>query len=298
MNKRYLLIGATGQLGRQLLSDLSGDVLGLGRDQLDLSTERKLIISQLGQLLDRYQPDLIINAAAYTAVDRAQSEQALAEQVNAWFPGQLGIMAKGMPVLHFSTDYVFDGTLKRAYTESDETAPLGVYGMTKLMGELAILESHAKATVIRCSWVVGAYGQNFVKTILRLACERESLRVVDDQVGVPTPTPFVATQVNRWLESSAPLGLYHLVPTGETSWYRYALWIVETAFERPEWRDLMRLGPATLRSITSDEYPTPAKRPASSRLDTTKWRQATKQTSLAHWKEATTPVLEQILSAR
>ena len=293
-----LLIGANGQLGSQLLKDLPGHVIGITRADLDLATtDRSSIGAGLGKLLERHQPQLIVNAAAYTAVDRAQSEPELADQVNAWFPGLIGEMAQGVKALHFSTDYVFDGNLKRPYTEADDTSPLNVYGMSKRKGELAILAAHPDATVLRCSWVVGASGQNFARTILRLACEKESLRVVDDQFGVPTPTPFIAAQVNRWFESTSPSGLYHLVPSGETSWYRYALWILERAASHPMWQSQLCLSSAALIGIGADQYPTLAKRPANSRLDTSKWRKLTGQGQLGDWTEALAPVLKAMLDA-
>ena len=236
MVQRVLLIGSKGQLGSQLLEDLPGDVVGITREQLDLAGSRCVIEQVLGELLDRYQPDIVINTAAYTAVDRAESDEALALQVNAWFPGALGALAKEVPVIHFSSDYVFDGLAMRPYTEEDTPNPLSVYGASKWRGEVAVLEANAKATVLRCSWVVGSHGQNFAKTMLRLACEKEVLRVVNDQYGVPTPTPFVSAELNRCLANSIPAGLFHLVPSGETTWYRYALWIIDRASSHPNWQ--------------------------------------------------------------
>ncbi len=298
MVQRVLLIGSKGQLGSQLLEDLPGDVVGITREQLDLAGSRCVIEQVLGELLDRYQPDIVINTAAYTAVDRAESDEALALQVNAWFPGALGALAKEVPVIHFSSDYVFDGLAMRPYTEEDTPNPLSVYGASKWRGEVAVLEANAKATVLRCSWVVGSHGQNFAKTMLRLACEKEVLRVVNDQYGVPTPTPFVSAELNRCLGNSIPAGLFHLVPSGETTWYRYALWIIDRASSHPNWQKQLRLGKDQLIGISSDEYPTIAKRPASSRLDTQKWRNQTGNASLIDWQEAFEPVLKDLLDKK
>jgi len=197
--QRMLLLGSQGQLGHQLsaaFAKANWQVKALSRHDLDLANpDREAIISQWDRLLELHEPDWIVNAAAYTAVDRAEKESELAMQVNAWFPGIMGQRSKGARLVHFSTDYVFDGQLDRPYQESDQPAPLNVYGLSKWRGEQALLEAQERALVIRTSWVVGAHGQNFVKTILRLACEQDNLKVVSDQWGVPTPTSFLAEQL-------------------------------------------------------------------------------------------------------
>lgn len=278
------------------MRDLSGEVIGVGRDQLDLAeSDRAVIRTKLSVILERYQPDTVLNTAAYTAVDKAENEPELAEQVNGWFPGLLGEMARTIPVVHFSTDYVFDGRAVAAYKEEDPTAPLSVYGSSKRKGELALFQSHPGATVLRCSWVVGSAGQNFAKTILRLACTRQSLQVVNDQIGVPTPTTFLSAQLKQYLSGALLPGLYHLVPAGETNWYRYAVYILDRAAAHPLWHDRLRLRGADLLAISSEQYPTRARRPSSSRLDTTKWRAATGQDQLECWTLALETVLQSIL---
>ena len=305
-------------------------LVGTNRAELDVGlTDRAGIEACLAALLARHQPDLVINAIAYTAVDRAEGEADLAFQVNGWFPSLLGIQARSIPVIHFSSDYVFDGKSNHAYRESDPPAPLSVYGASKLQGEGLLLEANSKALVLRCSWVVGAHGQNFARTILRLACERDSLRVVADQWGVPTPTDFIVEQLQqnvlvhkRWSkdssdqnkhlgkrafhhdrESSAlaldrPLtGLYHLVPSGETNWYEYACAVLRRAKQHPAWASRLRIDEAQVVPISTAQYPTPAPRPANSRLDTSKWREATGQPKLPEWCPVLIETISQLLEA-
>lgn len=328
---KILVLGTTGQLGWQLMRDLGGSpprgssegeevpvrvqLLGTTRAQLDVGHEsRAAIEASLAALLDQHQPDLVINAIAYTAVDRAESEPELAAQVNGWFPGLLGRSTRGAPgntsgtrVVHFSSDYVFDGRSNAPYRESDSPAPLGVYGATKREGESALLEANSRALVLRCSWVVGAHGQNFARTILRLACERDRLRVVSDQWGVPTPTRFIVEQLRRVIfpkaagaaragVDGAPAGLFHLVPSGETSWHGYASWLLEQAREHPGWRGRLRVRADRLEAISSAEYPTAAPRPPNSRLDTQKWRGLTRVEALEDWRSALGGPLENMLS--
>lgn len=351
---KVLVLGTNGQLGWQLLNKLAdagehrrnstvhsaGDrasagsgglcVAGATRSDLEVGgADRSAIEAKLGALLDRHQPDWVINAIAYTAVDRAENEVELAHQVNGWFPSLLGIQARSIPVIHFSSDYVFDGKSNHAYRESDRPAPLSVYGASKLQGEGLLLEANSKALVLRCSWVVGAHGQNFARTILRLACERDSLRVVADQWGVPTPTDFIVEQLQQYVlvhkrwpkdssdqnkhlgkrafhhdrESSAlaldrPLtGLYHLVPSGETNWYEYACAILRQAKQHPAWASRLRIDEAQVVPISTAQYPTPAPRPANSRLDTSKWREATGQPKLPEWCPVLIETISQLLEA-
>jgi dTDP-4-dehydrorhamnose reductase len=318
-------------------------VLGVARKQLDVGLDdRTAIETALGAIFDQHQPALVINAIAYTAVDLAESEPELAAQVNGWFPGMLGRHARATPVVHFSSDYVFDGRASGYYRESDDPSPLGVYGASKLAGERGLLEANDRALVLRCSWVVGAHGQNFAKTILRLACERDRLRVVSDQCGVPTPAGFIVDQLRRAIfvrgvanasvkeqgeEAPAgagcptalnrfdhtlpasllrmlppsllrmPSGLFHLVPSGETSWYHYALWILAQASRHPGWRLRLKTGEGGLEAISSAEYPTAAPRPLNSRLDTTKWRDLTGQRELEDWRISLSRDLAELLSA-
>lgn len=307
-----MVLGAGGQLGSEWLRGLrrSGHhAIAVYRNELDAGLEdRSLIQQQLCNLLDQWQPSLVVNALAYTAVDRAEAEPELAHQVNAWFPGLLGREASGVPVVHYSSDYVFDGTKLEPYNEGDEPLPLSVYGTTKLQGERALLHSNALALVFRTSWVVGATGHNFARTMLRLACEREKLQVVADQIGVPTPAPFLAGQLLRLLPPPQPLGagkptlgpefprgLFHLVPSGQTSWHAYAQWLIAHASEDPHWGALRRAGPEDVAAIRSSQYPSIARRPANSLLSTEKWRRLVGMDRLEAWTDALLPVLNEML---
>lgn len=306
-SKRVLLLGSKGQLGHQLRKSFAKanlEVSASTRNDLDLGNpDREAILRRWDRLLDFHQPDWIVNAAAYTAVDRAEQEPELAMQVNAWFPGVIGKRSKGARIVHFSTDYVFDGELDRPYRESDLPAPVNVYGLSKWHGEQALLEAQAEAVVIRTSWVVGASGQNFAKTMLSLACERDQLRVVADQWGVPTPSSWLADQLCSALFGDALqvdqhqlAGLYHLVPEGKTSWYAYAKHVVEQAMTDPKWAQAIRVRPEKLMAIDSSAYPVLAKRPKNSSLDSSRWRLATRQSSLTHWQQALSPVLSDLLA--
>jgi dTDP-4-dehydrorhamnose reductase len=258
--------------------------------------------SAICALVRSFKPDLIVNPAAYTAVDKAESEPDLAHAVNAVAPGVFGEEAAklGAWVVHYSTDYVFDGTKPGAYTEDDLMNPQSVYGLTKRDGEIALQASGARHLILRTSWVVGAHGSNFAKTILRLAIERESLNVVADQYGVPTPAALLAdvtAQLVRQRQREAgdhfPFGSYHIVAGGETTWYDYARFVVSEALEigRP-----LKLLPDAILGIPSSEYPTAAKRPANSRLDTGKLRR-TFGLELPNWQSGVRHILQQILVA-
>ncbi|MBM3338420.1 MAG: dTDP-4-dehydrorhamnose reductase [Betaproteobacteria bacterium] len=289
-----LVFGANGQLGWQCVRDLHAAV-GVKREHFDAS--RASIEHDLVSLLDRYQPKVIINALAYTSVDRAQEESELAFRLNARFPDLLAKHAGDALLIHFSSDYVFDGHSSQPYSESDLTAPLSVYGSSKLAGELAVLESAAHALVFRSTWLVGEHGQNFAKTILRLACTRSELRVVADQWGVPTPTPFLTAQLAILIKRKTGIskGLYHLVPEGETTWHRYACYIIEKASQHPHWQDRLRIRAASIEPIPSQAYPLPAQRPLNSRLNCSRWRQALGVTHLAPFDMVLEPVLDRIL---
>ena len=227
--------------------------------------------------LDRIAPDVIINAAAYTAVDRAEDEPEAAQRINGDALGVLGAWAKrnGARVVHYSTDYVFDGSATRAYRETDATRPVSVYGRSKLAGEMALRDSGARHLVFRTAWVYAARGQNFLRTMLRLGAERDELRVVDDQVGAPTPARLIAEVtaqvIAQWSNDAAPTrdGTYHLVASGQTSWCGFA----RAIFERAQRAGLIERAPR-VTAITTADYPTRAKRPAFSVLDTTKLHDA------------------------
>jgi dTDP-4-dehydrorhamnose reductase len=281
---RILLLGANGQLGRTFLDQgglaKRGDLFAASRDGVlvdgshgevaDLS-----IPESLPALLDRVQPDLIVNAAAYTAVDRAEQEEALATRVNGEAVGVLGqwAAAHGALVIHYSTDYVFDGSRAQPYVVDAPTAPVNAYGRSKLAGEEALRRSGADHLIFRTAWVYAAHGHNFLRTMLRLGTERDELRVVADQHGAPTDTGLIVdatlTVLAHWQQADAAerqqlRGTYHLVASGATTWHGFATAIFEEAVAR----GLLQRAPRVL-PITSDEFPTPAPRPTWSVLDNT-----------------------------
>ena len=259
-----LISGKTGQVAVELQKHLAGlgNLIVLGRDVLDLSQPE-----QIRAQVRAHKPDLIIIAAAHTAVDQAESEPELAFAINATAPGVFAeeAAALGIPLIHYSTDYVFDGSKPAPYTEDDATNPLGVYGKSKLAGELAIAASGARHLILRTSWVYSTHGKNFLLTMQRLLQERPELRVVADQIGAPTWAGTLAQStralIERWHAGEAGAwGTYHLTARGETSWFGFAQAIAE---------DLIAQGKpcATLEAIPTRAYPTPAPRPLNSRLD-------------------------------
>jgi dTDP-4-dehydrorhamnose reductase len=294
---RILLTGKHGQVGFELQRTLAplGEIYAVGYAECDLADA-----SALSALVRSVKPDLIVNAAAYSAVDKAESEPELVRSVNTEALGILGEEAVklGAWVVHYSTDYVFDGTKLGAYTEDDLTNPLSVYGRTKRDGEIALQESGARHLILRTSWVVGAHGSNFAKTILRLALERESLNVVADQYGVPTPAALLADvtaqlirQRQREEDDKFPFGLYHLVASGETSWCDYARFVVAEALALGK---SLTLSPDSIRAIPSSDYPTAAKRPSNSRMDTSKLRR-TFGFELSDWQSGVRHILQQVV---
>lgn len=268
---KILLLGKDGQVGWQLQRSLAphGALVACGRGECDLAD-----LDQLRQVVRRVEPQVIVNAAAYTAVDRAESEPDLALRINGEAPGLLAEEASrlGGLLVHYSTDYVFDGGKAAPYGEADPTNPQSVYGRSKLAGEEAILAAAGRALIFRTSWVFGAQGGNFVKTILRLAREKETLNVVDDQVGSPTPAALIATVTGlalAILRQGRDLGaeekrLYHLAAARPVSWCQFARTIVAEA-ARQGFR--LKLTPEAIRAIPGADYPTPARRPSNSRLD-------------------------------
>jgi dTDP-4-dehydrorhamnose reductase len=291
-----LIIGAKGQLGRQLMKDLAITKVGIARDDLDLGADKRSKIQyKLSALLDRYQPDLVINAAAYTAVDRAEAEYELALQINGWFPAVIARCATNVPIIHFSTDYVFDGESDYPYGEADRPNPLSVYGRTKWIGEQKLLEQTSKALIMRCSWVLGSWGQNFAKTILRLALTKSSIQVINDQWGVPTPCRFLVQQISYWLTTSRAFGLFHVVPSGKTTWFDYANLIIGQAGQHPFWCSRLLLSPRSIQPIRSMDFPAIASRPKNSQLDTSRWREVTGQCELDPWKPIVLSVIDEIL---
>lgn len=272
---RILLLGKDGQLGRSLQEPLSatGDLAALGRYAIDLRDQ-----DALAATLRKHRPDVIVNAAAWTAVDLAEHEPQAAAQVNAVAVSTLAQYARANRALlvHYSTDYVFDGAIDRPYTEADAPHPLNVYGATKLAGEQAIAASGCDAIVLRCSWLYSLHGRNFFRTILTLARTRESLEVVADQCGTPTPASFVAGAtalcLRRHREQALPAGLYHLAAAGATSWHAYAQYIVAGALARGM---ALKLAPERILAVDSKRYPAAAVRPRNSRLDTKALEMAT-----------------------
>jgi dTDP-4-dehydrorhamnose reductase len=267
-----LLLGKDGQVGWQLQRSLAphGNVVACGRAECDLAD-----LDQLRAVVRQVNPVVIVNASAYTAVDRAESEPELAHRINAEAPGLLAEEAarSGALLLHYSTDYVFDGNKATPYLENDATAPQGIYGRTKLAGEEAIRTVNCRSVIFRTSWVFGARGGNFVKTMLRLAREKDTLNVVNDQIGSPTPAALIATvsgvalAMLRQGRVMAPdeHRLYHLAAANPLSWHAFAQSIIQRAAAMPGFD--FRLNAEAIRAIPSSEYPTPAKRPMNSRLD-------------------------------
>ena len=276
--KRIVVTGGNGQLGWELRRALAplGEVIAPGREILDLARPHLL-----AQALAALKPDLLVNPAAYTAVDKAEAEPDRARLVNAEAPGMLAETARklGVPLIHYSTDYVFDGRLARAYRETDAPSPQSVYGATKQAGEAAVAAVGGRFLILRTSWVYGLRGKNFLLTMRRLGREREEVGVVDDQVGAPTWCRLIAEASSQlavhWLAGGeagrdrleTAWGLYHLSAGGHTSWHGFAAAI---------FAHLQRQGEQTarLQAITSADYPTPARRPANSVLDCSKLRAA------------------------
>jgi len=293
-----LLTGSQGQLGFELRRSLAplGRVSAVDRARCDLADA-----AQVRALMQTVRPDIVVNAAAYTAVDRAETEAELAFAVNAEAPGVLAEEAarSGALLVHYSTDYVFDGRKDSPYCENDATAPLSVYGRSKLAGEQAVLERATAALVLRTSWVAGAHGTNFARTILTLARQRDTLRVVADQTGAPTTAALIAdvtAQIlgRHWLDADRerfPAGLYHLAAAGETSWHGYATTVLRHAAAAGI---ALTVSPERIEPIPASAYATAAARPANSRLDTTKLRQAF-GIHLPDWEDSVRLLLDQML---
>ncbi|HEN8713276.1 dTDP-4-dehydrorhamnose reductase [Pseudomonas sp. GD03746] len=279
---RVLVCGHNGQVAQALKTQLAGlgEVHLLGRDQLDLAQPEAL-----REPLRQLAPELIINAAAYTAVDQAESEPDTAFAINAQAPGVLAeeALRLGAPLIHYSTDYVFDGEKAAPYTEQDVPNPLGVYGRSKLAGEQAIAAVGGAHLILRTSWVYSLHGRNFLLTMQRLLQEKPQLRVVNDQIGAPTWASTIAIStralIERWQAGRAGAwGTYHLTAQGQTSWFGFAQAIGEQLKARG-------LPCAELLPIPSSEYPTPARRPANSRLDCSRLAREWDVT-LPHWQQA------------
>lgn len=302
---KILLLGANGQLGRSFMEDgglaARGELVPATRDGRLWNGQRGEIAdlsANLAPLLDRARPDVIVNAAAYTGVDRAEQEEALATRINGEAVGELGAWAAahGALVVHYSTDYVFDGAANTPYPVDAPTGPLGAYGRSKLAGEQALRNSGADHMILRTAWVYAPHGHNFLRTMLRLGAEREELRVVADQQGAPTSTALIVraslAALDRWFSEPTDrerlLGTHHLVASGHTSWHGFACAI----FEEAQARGLLARAPRVLPIATAD-YPTPARRPAWSVLDNGNFQQSV-GVALPDWRTGLSDVMGRI----
>lgn len=289
---RILVFGKNGQVGWELQRSLAlvGDVVFLGRE--DRGGDLLDIDSMIARIREE-KPGIIFNAAAYTAVDAAENDPETAKRINCDAVAAMANVCKELNALlvHYSTDYVFNGTGDRPWKEDDLIDPINVYGSTKALGEKAIIESGCKAYIFRTSWVYGVHGKNFIKTMLRLGQSRESLGVVADQIGTPTSAEFIA-DVSTWLalhKKPAQAEVIHLVPMGVTSWYEFALNIFANA-------NSTVLSVKTVKALKSTEYPTPAKRPLNSRMDNSKLLSLLPQGSVLNWQYYLNRILKEILS--
>ncbi len=291
-----LVVGAQGQVARSLCEEAAGRPLSLtalGRPDLDLTEPESL-----NRAMDTTRPDVVINAAAYTNVDAAEDDEAAAYALNCDGPGVLASLcaARDIPLIHISTDYVFDGSKNTPYTENDTPAPLGVYGRSKHEGECAVMAATPKHVIARTAWVYSPFGHNFLKTMLKVARSRDTLNVVDDQIGCPTYAPHIACglldiaqQIAGWEADAQGWGIYNMVADGEASWYDFACEIFSCSARHG--------GPvATVHPIPSAQYPTPTRRPANSRLSRHKLAETFK-VSLPDWKAGTAHCIERLLGA-
>ena len=297
---KILLLGKNGQVGWQLQRALAplGEIVALERKDAggDLADPQGLAAA-----VRAAKPQVIVNAAAYTAVDKAESEPQLARLINTEAPAALAreAAASGALLVHDSTDYVFDGSGSAPWQESDATGPLNVYGATKLAGEQAIAASGCAHLTFRTSWVYAAHGDNFIKTMLRLAATRERLTVIDDQKGAPTGAELIADvtahAISQTLQQPAKAGLYHLTAAGEASWFDYAQYVLALARQaRPQG---VKTAASGVQPIASSQYPAAARRPLNSRLDTRRL-QAAFGLQMPPWQQGVTRVLREILESK
>lgn len=294
---KILLFGCNGQVGSELQATLLtlGDLVSLDIDSKDLCGDFANP-EGIARTVRQIRPDVIVNAAAYTAVDKAESESEIAFQINADTPAVLAREAEqiGAWLIHYSTDYVFDGTGETPWKESDTPNPLNVYGASKLKGERNIADHCSRYVILRTSWVYAEKGGNFAKTMLKLAKELESLSVVNDQVGSPTGARLLADLTAKIIpvvmHDPSLAGLYHAVASGETSWYDYARFVIKSARARGL---ELKVKEEHIYPVASDQYPTPARRPANSRLDTDKFREAF-GINLPDWKIGVAELVENI----
>lgn len=271
---KILVTGKNGQLGSAFLQQISNnDVIGLSRAELDLSKPQ-----DISKILAYHQPDIILNAAAYTAVDTAESEQKLAFNVNADAVYEMGQYASknGVILYHYSTDYVFDGELNRPYLETDVANPLSVYGQSKLAGEKALTATGAQYCIFRTSWVYSRTGHNFIKTMLHLLPNKKELNIVNDQIGAPTSANLIADVSLKALKNKLSSGIYHLSTSGCTSWFELAHYIADYFYDQ----EILN----KIKPISSANYVFIAKRPLNSRLNTAKLEQQLK-CKLPQWQD-------------
>lgn len=298
---KILLFGKNGQLGWELQRSLDplGELIALDRHHSqhcgDLTDQTGIV-----RTIQAIQPDVIVNAAAYTAVDQAENDIETTYLINAQAPGLLANQARkiGAYLIHYSTDYVFDGSGNHPWRESDVTMPLNVYGRSKLEGENLIAESGCQHLILRTSWVYGAMGQNFAKTILRLAQEREQLKVINDQFGAPTGAELLADItaqiIPRLLGHPELSGLYHICAQGETTWHAYAELILNFAREK---QIPIKVAPESIIPVSTREFSTVASRPLNSRLDCRKFHD-TFQLNLPFWQNGVTRMLTELIAMR
>lgn len=296
---KILLLGCNGQVGWELQRSLQplGEVIAC---DFDSPADRRADFTQpasVAALVDRVRPQIIVNSAAHTAVDKAESEVELARAINATTVGAIAERAAvlGSLLIHYSTDYVYDGSGSLPREESSPTAPLSVYGRTKLEGEELIRASGCRHVILRTSWVYAARGNNFIKTMLRLAAERETLSVIDDQIGAPTGADLLADvtalMIARITARDAHLGgTFHCVAAGETSWFDYARFVIDWARANGQ---VVKVAPEGLRAVPTSAYPTPAARPLNSRLSTAKLR-STFSLHLPDWRVGVERMLREI----
>jgi dTDP-4-dehydrorhamnose reductase len=292
---KILLTGSHGQVGFELNKKLSalGEVIATDREELNLEDAQAI-----RSFIDQIKPDIIINPAAYTAVDKAESEPELAYLINVRAPEVLASMAAELdiPLIHFSTDYVFDGLKKEAYVETDKTNPQSVYGKTKCEGEEKI-RTHAKHIILRTSWVFGVHGNNFLNTMLRLISDKESLNIVGDQWGSPASASMLSDVTFKIVDrifkdkNFNDYGTYHVTSDGETNWHAYASLISNEAMK---FNLKVKCAPDKIHPILTSEYPTAAKRPSNSRLNTDKLKKIF-MLELPHWELEVKKVLKEII---
>ncbi|QNK71057.1 dTDP-4-dehydrorhamnose reductase [Variovorax sp. PAMC26660] len=295
---KLLLLGKGGQVGWELQRSLAplGELVALDFDSTDFNADFSCP-EQLAETVLKVRPDVVVNAAAHTAVDKAESEPDFARKLNATSPGVVAEAAQqiGALMVHYSTDYVFDGSGSKPWKEDDATGPLSVYGQTKLEGEQLVAAHCARHLIFRTSWVYAARGGNFAKTMLRLAKERDRLTVIDDQFGAPTGAELLADvtahAIRSTLQDPAKAGLYHAIAGGETSWYGYARFVLEMAQQAGV---ELKAGPQAVEAVPTSAFPTPATRPHNSRLDTTKL-QTTFGLRLPPWQEGVARMLRETL---